>query len=140
MRINSQTIISDSELWFTFITSSGPGGQNVNKVATRANLHFDVANSRSLTDSAKQRVLAALGDRIDSSGVLHISASRYRSQSANKEDAIRRFVNLLAEALKPRKLRRPTRPTRASQERRLTQKRRSSDRKSARRPPSRNDD
>lgn len=140
MRINAHTSISDSELWFTFVTSSGPGGQNVNKVATRAILHFDVANSRSLGEAARQRIVAALGDRIDSSGVLRISASRFRSQSANKEDATVRFVSLLVEALKPRKSRRPTRPTHASKERRLTQKRRTSERKSGRRPPSRNDD
>lgn len=140
MRINHQVTIDDSELTFTFSTSPGPGGQNVNKVATRATLHFDLLNSPSLPEAARARLLAALGHRIDRNGCVRVTSSRYRSQSANKEDALERFRELAAAALTPKRVRRPTKPSRASRERRLEHKRRVSQRKSERRSrPGRDD-
>ncbi len=131
-RINNNLVIDDAELRFTFTTSPGPGGQNVNKVATRANLSWDVAQSPSLSDAQRARLLHELANRLDSAGALKISSSKHRSQSQNKQDAIDRLIALVAAALKPRKKRRPTRPTKGSKERRLKEKRIRSERKSNR--------
>ncbi|MBK8267804.1 MAG: aminoacyl-tRNA hydrolase [Planctomycetes bacterium] len=140
MQINQHVNIEDNEFSFTFTTSPGPGGQNVNKVATCATLKFNVRESGSLTVFQKNRIAAALANRIDRNGILRITSSRYRSQSANKQDAIERLAALLCAALKPRAVRRPTKPTKGSRERRLEAKRQNSSRKSARRPPPRHDD
>lgn len=122
IRINDHLSLHEDELTFTFSRSPGPGGQNVNKVATKATLRFDVDGSPSLTDWQRDRIREELASRVDKTGVLSISSTRERTQSGNQRDALSRFVALLASALRPRAVRRKTRPTKASKERRLAAK------------------
>ncbi|MHB9132598.1 MAG: alternative ribosome rescue aminoacyl-tRNA hydrolase ArfB [Armatimonadota bacterium] len=122
-----------TEVQFRTSRSSGPGGQHVNKVETRVELLFDVANSPSLTDEQKMRIYDALSTRIDDSGVLHVTSERYRSQFKNREDAVERFAALLEHALRPRKSRQPTRVPRRAREARLQDKRQRSEIKQRRR-------
>jgi len=112
------------ELRFRFTRSSGPGGQHVNKAATQAELTFDVARSPSLSDEHRRRVLSRLGSYISQEGVLRLTCQSTRSQAQNRREAVERFQALLAGALRVAKARKRTRPTRASQERRLAAKRR----------------
>lgn len=114
--------ISESEIKFTFARSPGPGGQNVNRVATKAMLHFDVARSPSLTDEQRELVMRRLKTRINKDGVLRVVSSRYRTQSANKTAAAERFVELMGEALRKRSKRKRTRVPREAVERRLQEK------------------
>ncbi|MCB9849217.1 MAG: aminoacyl-tRNA hydrolase [Phycisphaerales bacterium] len=107
--INGRLSIPLEEIQITCDRSSGPGGQNVNKVATRASLRFDVVNSPSLTPMQKQRISADLATRINREGVLRVVSSRFRTQGANRDAAIERFRELLQEALQPREVRIPTR-------------------------------
>lgn len=123
IEITAQLRIPRDELTFSATRSGGPGGQHVNKVATSVTLSFDVAESPSLTEYQRTRISRELATRINREGVLRLTASDTRSQSANKELAIARFTELLAQALKPRKPRRKTRPTLASKRRRLKAKR-----------------
>ena len=122
IRILPHLSIPLSDLWFTFTTSQGPGGQNVNKVASRAVLHFDVANSSRLSDAQKARLHSVLASRINKLGVMQITCGRERTQESNRHGAIEQFSKLLTTALRPRRIRRRTKPTRASVERRLTEK------------------
>lgn len=123
LQINDQVAIPRAELGFRFSRSSGPGGQHAQKSSTRVELLFDLANSPSLTDKQRARVLDRLSGYIDTSGVLHITSESERSQLRNREEVIARFQTLMRGALKRRRKRRPTRPTAASRERRLRQKR-----------------
>lgn len=116
-------VIPRREVWFEFSHSSGPGGQNVNKVATAAALCFHPDSSGTLTAVQKEVVKARLANRINADGVLRIVAEDGRSQSGNRSRAGERFCALMEEALRPVKKRRPTRPSRASVERRLLDKR-----------------
>lgn len=127
--VNDKLSIPVSELQFRFSTSSGPGGQHANKAETRVTLLFDVANSPSLTEAQREQVMQRLASRIDSSGVLQVSSQASRSQHQNRETAVSRFQQLLAEALKPRRQRRKTRAGQAAIERRLEEKRKRSERK-----------
>ena len=129
----SELIIDESELQFRFYHSSGPGGQNVNKVATAVQLRFDVEHSPSLSDVMRIRLIKLAGSRMTKDGVLIISSSRYRTQEANKEEAVRRLRILLQEAAHPPRKRKRTRPSRAAVERRLQHKRRHALKKSERR-------
>lgn len=122
IRINDETVIEAGELSFSASRSRGPGGQNVNKVASRVTVRFDVAASGSLSDEQRGRVLRRLATRIDQRGVLRVSASSERSQSANRRAAVDRIVELLRWALARPKPRKKTRPTRASRQRRLQEK------------------
>ena len=131
--INPDVSIPLAELTFRFVRSSGPGGQHVNKSATQAELTFDVAHSPNLSDAHKRRLLIALKNLIDKNGVLHLESQSTRSQLRNRQDVVARFQSLLRGALKPRKTRRPTRPTAASKERRLEKKKRHGAIKRARR-------
>lgn len=131
--INDRLTIPDHEVWYEFSHASGPGGQNVNKVSTVATLCFAPQASGALSDWQKNRVMARLARFINSDGILKITSSVERSQSANRADAAERFCFLINEALKPVKKRTPTKPTRASRERRLSDKRRQAARKHDRR-------
>ena len=135
IRVTANISINEDELGFEFVRSSGPGGQKVNKVATAAQLRFDVANSRSLPDTVKRRLVRLAGARVSSRGVLVIDARRHRSQKANRQDAVCRLVELVRKAAARPKPRRPTSPTAASRKRRLHTKRRRSDTKKLRRAP-----
>ena len=129
IKINHQLTIPHHELSFRFSTSGGPGGQHANRSATRAILEFSVATSPSLNEHTRPRLLQKLANRIDKEGVLQIQVQESRSQHQNRQLAIERFRQLLADALKRPKKRRPTKPSRAAKERRLQQKRLRSQRK-----------
>lgn len=120
--INDALHIPAAELSFRFSTSSGPGGQHANRSATRVTLLFDVASSPSLDEASRGHLLARLANRLDKEGVLQIHVQESRSQQQNREIAIGRFQHILAEALKPHKLRRPTKPSRAAIDKRLAEK------------------
>lgn len=133
IQINPSLEIPMAELHFAFSRSPGPGGQNVNKVATKVTLNFDVAASKSLSDTQKAIIARRLSTRITRDGMLHITSSSERSQKSNKEEAVARFAGLLADALRPRKPRKKTRPSAGSRERRLKEKAQRSQTKSLRR-------
>jgi len=124
IRITRTIAIEDRELSFEFVRASGPGGQNVNKVATAAQLRFDALGSPSLPDRVKERLPKLAGQRMTTAGVIVIDARRYRTQAGNRQDAIDRLVKLIKKAAARPKRRRATKPTRASRERRLTTKKR----------------
>ena len=115
--------IDENEIHQEFIQASGPGGQNVNKVATAVQLRFDVANSSSLPCEVRERLLSLGGRRITKEGVLIIDARRFRSQEVNRQDAMERLVELIRKAAQKPQIRRKTKPTRTSQMRRLEAKR-----------------
>ncbi len=121
--------IPESELVFQASRSSGPGGQNVNKLNTRIVALFRVADSTSLSDEQKQRILNKLATRIDKEGVLHVVSQQYRSQEANRRAAVARLQELVAEALKPRPVRKKTSAPAGARERRLQEKKQRSTRK-----------
>ena len=116
--------IDENEIHQEFIQASGPGGQNVNKVATAVQLRFDVANSPSLPYEIREKLLSLAGRRITKEGVLIIYARRFRSQEANRQDAIKRLVELIHKATQKPQICRKTRPTRTSKMRRLEAKHR----------------
>ena len=132
LHITSTVVIPLSELRFRTSRSSGPGGQNVNKVETRVELLFDVARSPSLNDEQKGLITAKLGTRVDADGVLHLSSQQSRSQWENKQGTIEKLVSLLREGLKVRKKRIRTAPTRSSNENRVHQKKKHSQKKKLR--------
>jgi ribosome-associated protein len=121
-----------NELLFSTSRSSGPGGQNVNKVNSKVELRFPVDMSILLSESEKQIIQKKLKNRINSEGELIITVQTNRSQLKNKEEAIEKFHELLTKALTPRKPRRATRPTQASVEKRLDMKKQNSERKALR--------
>ena len=135
LRIGPGLEIPADELGYETARSSGPGGQHVNKVETRVTLRFDVSASRVLSKEQKACLMERLSGRMNRAGELVVSASRYRSQARNLEDARERVAGLIRAALAPRRRRRKTRPTRASQERRLSEKKRRGDIKRDRRGP-----
>ena len=127
IRITHSIAIDDKEIKMDFVHASGPGGQNVNKVATAVQLRFDIKNSPSLSDDVCERMIRLAGRRVSREGVLVIQARRFRSQERNRQDAIDRLVKLIKEAVKRPSPRRSTSPTRASKERRLNTKRQRAD-------------
>ena len=120
--INARIHIADAELEERFVRASGPGGQNVNKVASAVELRFDVVNSAALPDALRARLLARRDRRLTAEGVLVIQASRFRDQAKNREDARARLVELIRAAQRVPKKRVATKPTRASKERRISEK------------------
>ena len=133
IQITDTIVIEESELKEEFVRASGPGGQNVNKVATAVQLRFDVANSPSLPEDVRARLVRLAGSRLTEEGVLIINARRFRSQDRNRQDAIERLVELIRKAAEKPKVRRATRPSRASKARRLESKRRQAEKKRLRR-------
>ena len=135
IEITERISIDESELDFSFIRASGPGGQHVNKSATAVQLRFDVANSPSLPAGVRQRLIELAGNRMTQNGVLVIDASEYRSQSRNRDEAVRRLKALIRQAAHEPKLRRETHTPRGARERRLENKRHRSERIRYRKPP-----
>jgi ribosome-associated protein len=119
LRVNAQLAIPDDEVSVSFVRSSGPGGQNVNKVATAVQLRFDLAGSLALSPEVKTRLRALAGRRVTADGALLIVARNHRSQGENRREAGERLTELIRRSLAPPKARRPTAPTRAARERRL---------------------
>jgi len=132
IRITRTIVIDEREIQEHFVRASGPGGQNVNKVATAVELRFDVANSPSLSEEVRERLITLAGNRITEDGILIIDSRRFRTQGRNREDAIERLVELVRRAAQRPKTRRQTRATLASKLRRLESKRRSAETKRVR--------
>jgi ribosome-associated protein len=122
IEITSSIQIDENELQFEFVRASGPGGQNVNKVATAVQLRFDIRAS-SLPDEVKARLISIAGKQVTGEGVLTIEAKRFRTQDGNREDAIQRFIDLVRRAAAKPKTRTKTKPTDVSREKRLEAKR-----------------
>jgi len=123
IEVATNLVIDESELQFDFVRAAGPGGQNVNKVATAVQLRFDVRNSPALPADVKERLLRLAGSRATEDGVLILVARQYRTQEQNRFDATQRLIALLRQALVPPKMRRATRPTVTARAARLTSKR-----------------
>jgi ribosome-associated protein len=124
IRVTKSISLDESEVTIKHILASGPGGQNVNKVATAAQLRFDIRRSPSLPDDVKERLIKLAGRRATSAGILIITAKRYRTQERNRQDAIDRLVNLIGRAIEKPKPRKKTKPSLAQKQQRLEDKRR----------------
>jgi ribosome-associated protein len=135
LEINDSTKINEDQLSFQYSRSSGPGGQNVNKLNTRVTLFFDVANCPDLSESQKGRILKKLSTRADKNGVLRVVCQKYRTQNANRRAAVERFTQLIADALKRKTPRRKISIPKWAKEKRLKEKKRKSEIKKLRARP-----
>jgi ribosome-associated protein len=133
IRITPDITLREAELKLDFVRSSGPGGQNVNKVATAVQLRFDVRRSNSLREEVRQRLIRIAGKRVNKEGVLLIDARRFRTQERNRQDAVERLIQWIRRAAERPKKRIKTKPTAGSRERRLEGKRQRSETKRLRR-------
>jgi ribosome-associated protein len=133
LEINAQIRIADGELQWSFVRSGGPGGQNVNKVASKAVLRWNLAASPSLPQDIRARLRAQQGNRITADGELIITSQRYRDQERNKQDCLEKLQHMILQATILPKPRKPSKPSRTSRERRLQVKRRRSEVKRSRR-------
>lgn len=133
IKITAHLELQDDEVQFTFVRASGPGGQNVNKLSTAAQMRFDVAHSPSLSDEVRERLTKLAGSRMTLKGELIIKASRYRTQERNKQDALTQLKSLIISATVRPKKRRKTKPTYGSVQQRLASKKLHSKKKSMRR-------
>lgn len=124
------------ELQFKAVRSSGAGGQHVNKVSSKVELTFDIANSQALSPQEKIRLLKTLSNRLNKGGVIRITSAESRSQHTNKEKVIKRLIALLKKGLEVQKKRKPTQINRAQKQKRLTQKKKLSEKKGLRKKPS----
>ncbi len=134
LKVTDTIVIGTKELEEVFVRAAGPGGQNVNKVSTAVQLRFDLRNSRSLPADVRARLITLAGSRLSSEGIIVITASRFRSQHRNREDARDRLVSLIRRAAKPVAPRRETRLSTATKLRRADAKRRRSRTKGLRLP------
>ncbi|MCB0088427.1 MAG: aminoacyl-tRNA hydrolase [Caldilineaceae bacterium] len=134
IQITPNISLDESELDLEFVRSSGPGGQNVNKVATAVQLRFDLQHSPSLPEDVRTRAISLAGKQVTDDGVLIIQARKYRTQLRNRQLAIERLVDLLQRAARPPKTRRKTRPSAAAKAKRLQRKRQRSETKRGRGP------
>lgn len=139
IKINDSVSLDPAEIEERFVLAGGPGGQNVNKVASAVQLRFDLRHSPSLPAGLRARAERLAGKRLTKEGELVITANRFRSQERNREDALERLVELLRQAAIPPKPRRATRPTAAARRRRLETKGQRGETKKLRRPPPRED-
>ena len=131
--------VAASEFRFRYDRSSGPGGQNVNKVNSKVTLHWGLKRSKSVSESLRQRFVKRFPRRINQQGEVVIASDRYRDQLRNRQDCLEKLRGLLLSVSRKSKPRRPTTPTRASQERRIENKKRRGDKKTGRRPPTSED-
>lgn len=136
IQLTPSIAIDESEIEESFVRASGPGGQNVNKVSTAVELRFDARRSASLPNEVAIRLMKLAGSRLTQDGVIVITAQEHRSQSRNREEALARLVELIRQAEVRPKVRRATKPTKASKERRLASKEKCSSVKSTRGKPS----
>ncbi len=135
IEITDKITLDESEVVVTFIRASGPGGQNVNKVSSAAQLRFDVRRSPSLPDAVRLRLERIAGARLTKDGEIVLTAGTFRTQEANRRDAIGRLVRMIRQAAIERPVRMPTRPTFGSKQRRLSGKANRGEVKRQRRPP-----
>tara|TARA_B110000116_G_scaffold118010_1_gene102310 strand:+ start:2331 stop:2750 length:420 start_codon:yes stop_codon:yes gene_type:complete len=130
--INASITLTDAEIELTFSRSQGPGGQNVNKVNSKVTIHWDLKYSTSISAFIKRRIQNKYSNRINNDGKLVLSSQQYREQHRNREECCQKLRVIIGDALKPRKARKTSRPTRASKQRRLDNKKKRSRRKSMR--------
>ncbi len=139
VKINRTFSIPDSEIEEKFIQSSGPGGQNVNKVATAVQLRFDIDQSSNLPEEVKERLKEAAKNKITKDNVLIIEAKSRRTQEQNRKEARRNFAQIIRKALKPEKKRKKTKPPKGADEKRLKSKKIRAEKKKLRQPPNQTD-